>query len=279
MRNTDSIIAKFKDIKTLPHVAMRLVKMISEDKSTAKDYEHVIQYDPVLVMRVFKLVNSAYFALTEKVERISDAIVVIGQDNLRNLVVMEALRDIYKGRMKTGNFSGHSLWSHCVATGICCRMIAEQIFEQKGEDAFLCGLMHDVGLMVEFQAEPELFDRMVGSLVDGVQFLEHEAMVVGTNHCETGFWLAREWKLPGTVQLGIRDHHKKIDDLDPASMTGIIQLGELIASRSGYVALPELQDNLSISLVAHLRERIDDYLRIQQELSGEMAKAKEVFST
>lgn len=278
MSKTESIISKFKDIKTLPHVAMRLVKMISEDKSSAKEYEQVIQYDPVLVMRVFKLVNSAYFALTEKVERLSEAIVVIGQDNLRNLVVIEALRDIYKGKMKTVHFSGRSLWNHSVATGICCKMIAEQIFEIKSEDAFLCGLMHDVGLIVEFQAEPELFDRMVGSLEDGAHFLDHENMVVGTNHCDTGFWLSREWKLPGAVQLGIRDHHKKIDDLDPESMTGIIQLGELIASRSGYVALPELQDNLSLSLVAHLREHIDEYLRIQQELTGEMAKAKEVYN-
>lgn len=279
MPTTDSIIEKFKEIKTLPHVAMRLVKMISEDKSSARDYEAVIKYDPVLVIRVFKLVNSAYFALTEKVEKLSEAIVVIGQENLRNLVVIEALRDIYKGKMKTSNFSGRSLWNHSVATAICCKMIAEQIFGQKGEDAFLCGLMHDVGLLVEFQAEPELFDRMVGSLSEGANFIDHENMVVGSNHCDTGFWLSREWKLPASVQLGIRDHHKRIDDLDPSSMTGIIQLGELIATRSGYVALPELQERISMTLVSHLREHIDEYIQIQQELSVEMSKAKEVYNT
>ncbi|MBU1169274.1 MAG: HDOD domain-containing protein [Proteobacteria bacterium] len=278
MKNTEEIISKFKQIRTLPHVAIRLVKMISSDQGNAKDYEEVIKYDPSLVMRVFKLVNSAYFALTDKVETLADAIVVIGQDNLRNMVVIEALRDIYKGKMKTGHFSGRSLWNHGVATSLSCKMIAEQIFGQKGEDAFLCGLMHDIGLIVEFQTEPELFDRMVGSLEKGVSFIDHENMVVGSNHCETGFWLAREWKLPSTVQIGIRDHHKNNEDLDPASITGIIQLGELIATRSGFVALPEIQESLSAPLIQHLRDNIDDYLRIQQELVGEMDKTKAIYS-
>lgn len=277
MNNTESIVSKFNQIKTLPHVAIRLVKMISSDQGNAKDYEEVIKYDPTLVMRVFKLVNSAYFALADKVETLADAIVMIGQDNLRNMVVLEALKDIYKGKMKAGNFSGRSLWNHCVATSLSCKMISEQIFGQKGEDAFLCGLMHDVGLIVEFQAEPELFERMVGSVDKGATFLEHENMVVGSNHCETGFWLAREWKLPAKVQFAIRDHHLRIEDIDPSSMTGIIQLGELIASRSGFFALPELQENLSSPLVQHLRDHIDEYLRIQQELSEEMDKAKEVY--
>ncbi|GAB6096945.1 hypothetical protein JCM14469_31980 [Desulfatiferula olefinivorans] len=279
MKNTESLIERFNQIKTLPHVAIRLVKMISEDKAGARDYERVIRHDPALVMRVFKLVNSAYFALPEKVETLADAMVVIGQDNLRNMVVLEALRSLYQGRMTVAGFSGRALWNHGVATSHCCRMIAEQIFDLPGEDAFLCGLMHDVGLMVAFQAEPELFDRMVSTVGTGLPFVEHETMVMGTNHCETGFWLAREWKLPATVQLAIRDHHKKIDDLDPSSITGIIQLGELIATRSGFMALPEAQDGLSLSLVQHLRERIDDYLRIQQELPEEMEKTREAYRT
>jgi HD-like signal output (HDOD) protein len=277
MKNTESLVERFNQIKTLPHVAIRLVKMISEDTGSVKDYERVIRHDPALVMRVFKLVNSAYFALTEKVETLADAMVVIGQNNLRNMVVLEALRSLYQGRMAIAGFSGRALWNHGVATSHCCRMIAEQIFGLPGEDAFLCGLMHDVGLMVAFQTEPELFDRMVASMGTGMPFVEHETLVMGTTHCETGFWLARAWKLPATVQLAIRDHHKKIDDLDPSSMTGIIQLGELIATRSGFMALPETQDGLSLSLVQHLREHIDEYLRIQQELPDEMEKTREIY--
>ena len=276
-KNPEYIISKFRNIKTLPHVAIRLVKMISADEGTVNDYENVIKHDPSLVVRVFRLVNSAYFALTEKVETLSEALVLIGQDHLRNMVVIEALKEIYQGKMKVGCFSGRALWNHSVATGLCCRMIAERIFDQTGDNAFLCGLMHDVGMMVEFQAEPKLFEVMVESLEQGVSFVAHETKVLGSNHCETGFWLAREWKLPAMVQLGIRDHHKNKGDIDPASMTGIVQLGEFIATKSGFVAMPETQEPLSAGLVGHIRDNIDDYVKIHQDLSDELKKAKGVY--
>lgn len=278
MKNPEAMITKFKAVKTLPHVAMKLIKMLSADEGMVRDYEEVIRHDPSLVMRVFKLVNSAYFALPEKVEILSDALSILGLNNLRNMVVIEALKEIYKGKMKAGGFSGKALWNHCLATGLCCRMISERIFDQKGEDAFLSGLLHDVGLIVEFQAVPDLFETMSSSKQKGVSIIDHENKVFGTNHCETGFWLAREWKLPAVVQFAIRDHHQIIDDLEPSSITGIIQLAELIASRSGYLAHPETEETLSPPLVRHLRETIDDYLCIQQDLNEEMDKARGVFS-
>jgi putative nucleotidyltransferase with HDIG domain len=278
MKSSEAIITKFKAVKTLPHVAMKLIKMLSADEGMVRDYEEVIRHDPSLVMRVFKLVNSAYFALPEKVEILSDALSIMGLNNLRNMVVIEALKEIYKGKMKAGRFSGKALWNHCLATGLCCRMISERIFDQKGEDAFLSGLLHDVGLMVEFQAAPDLFESMSDSKQDGVSIIDHENKVFGTNHSETGFWLAREWKLPPVVQFAIRDHHKVIDDLEPSSITGMIQLAELIASRSGYMSHPEKEEALSPPLVRHLRETIDEYLIIQQDLNEEMDKAKGVYS-
>ena len=277
MKNPEAMIAKIKAVKTLPHVAMKLVRMIAEDQGSIQDYEQVVRNDPSLVMRVFKLVNSAYFALPEKVEVLSDALSIMGLNHLRNMVVVEALREIYKGKMKVGCFSGKALWNHCVAAGLCCRMISERFFVQKGEDAFLCGLLHDVGLMVEFQAVPNLFETMSESKKEGTSLIEHENRVLGTNHSETGFWLAREWKLPAVVQFGIRDHHRVADDILPSDMTGIIQLGDYLASRSGYMAWPEGDEPLCPALVSHLRANIDAYLDIQKDLTDEMEKAKGVY--
>ncbi len=280
MKNPETLMARFKAVKTLPHVAMKLIKMIAADEGMARDYEDVIRHDPTLVMRVFKLVNSAHFGLAEKVEDLSEALSVMGLNNLRNMVVIEALKEIYKGKMKAGKFSGKALWNHCLATGLCCRMISERIFDQKGDDAFLSGLLHDVGLMVEFQAAPDQFEAMSESRKgkESVSLIDHENKVFGTNHSETGFWLAREWKLPAVVQFGIRDHHTMLDDVSPSSITGLIQLGELIASRSGYMAHPEHEDTLSPPLVRHLRDNIDAYLNIQQDLNEEMDRAKGVYS-
>lgn len=277
MVSPESMIKKFSNIQTLPHVAIKLTKLISADEGGSVEYEEVIKHDPSLVIRLFRLVNSAYFSLREKAETISEALVFIGLDNLRNIVVVEALKDIFKGQIDTEYFSRAGLWNHCVATGLCSKMVSERIFGVKGEDAFLCGLLHDIGMIVEDQAEPELFQLMVSSLEEGVRFVDHEKMVIGASHCETGFWLSREWKLPASVQFGIRDHHKKIDQIDPGSITGIVQLSEMLVSKLGHTVFPEVGDDYSESLLTHLSENITEYQQIMKELPVEMEKAKDVY--
>ncbi len=190
----EHLTEKFNSLKTLPHVAIRLTKMLSTKKYSIADYEEVIRYDAALVMRLFRLVNSAFFSLQDKVETISDAVSFVGVDNLRNMVVVEALRDIFSGDTDGSLFSRKKLWLHSVATAVCAKMIAERLFGLKGEDSFLCGLLHDIGIMVEDQGIPEKFNKMLSTYEsDKGLFIEHEKKVIGVNHCETGFWLARSW--------------------------------------------------------------------------------------
>lgn len=278
MATPESIIKKFSKFETLPHVAIRLTKMIAENEGSTSDYEEVIKYDPALVMRLFRLANSAYYSMDNKIEDISEAVTMVGLDNLRNLVVAEALKGIFKGNVTSGTFSRTKLWSHCVATGICCRMIADRVFNGAIENAFLCGLLHDVGIIVEDQVMPGLMETVVNSLDAGVRFIDQERMVIGANHCETGFWLAREWKLPAVVQFGIRDHHNRDTSPEPSSITGILQLAEAIVAKAGFTALPEMQSGLQASLLKHMGEHIEIYKTIIADLPEELRQAYEVYS-
>lgn len=278
MLTLEELADNFNSIKTLPHVAIRLTKMISANVGTSAEYEKIIRYDPILVMRLFKLVNSAIFSLREKVESINEAMVYIGLDNLRNMVVVEALKDIFKDNIDGAFFSRKKLWLHCVSMAICAKMIAERVFGEKGEDAFLCGLLHDIGIIIEDQAAPELFTEMLKNYDRSMPFIEHEKIVIGVNHCETGFWLSRDWKLPAHVQFGIRDHHFVKDLSDPSCLTGIIQLAELLVTRLGYTALSEMDEDLSESLLLHMRKNIAEYKSIMQDLPKEMKKAKYIYA-
>lgn len=273
----DELAEKFKSIKTLPHVAIKLSKMIAANEGRSSEYEAIIRHDPALVMRVFKLVNSSFFSLRDKVESLSDAIVHIGLDNLRNMIVIEAVRDLFKKGPDGDVFSRKKLWMHCVATGICARMISEKIFGDNGEDAFLCGLLHDIGLIIEEQLEPELFITMLQAYENNAPFLEHEKEYIGVNHCETGFWLARNWKLPASVQFGIRDHHLIDETAEPSSMTGILQLSELMVQKLKFSAVPEMCEALPNVLLLHMRENIGDYKLIIKALPKEIKKARDIY--
>ena len=278
MRILEDLTEKFNSIKTLPHVAIRLTKMLSTKKYSIADYEEVIRYDPALVMRLFRLVNSAFFSLQDKVETIADAVSFAGVDNLRNMVVVEALRDIFSSSPEDNQFSRKKLWLHSVATAVCARMISEKIFMIKGEDTFLCGLLHDIGIVVEHECMREKFFEMLASY-DQVEslFTEHEKKFLGIDHCETGFWLARSWKLPAVVQFGIRDHHLRANDNQISDISSIVQLAEFVAARIGYTVHPEMQPELSKPLLRHLQARIKDYKQLFRVLPDEIKKTTDVY--
>jgi HD-like signal output (HDOD) protein len=211
------------------------------------------------------------------VETISEALVFAGMDNLRNMLILTALKEIFSGGRDDAIFSRKTLWLHCSAVSLCAQMISEQIFGNKGENAFLCGILHDIGLIVEDQIIPDSFRHMCETSSSEKNLVDHERETIGTDHCDIGFWLAREWKLPGIVQIGIRDHHKISKDIRPESLAGIIQIAEYLTSKSGYGSGIKHMDSLSEPLLMHIRENLPEYKLITRELPEELNRAKELY--
>jgi putative nucleotidyltransferase with HDIG domain len=280
MRTAQELLKKFKKVKTLPHVAIQLSQLIADANSSIKDFEKLIKMDPTLVMRLLKLVNSPYYGLQQRVESVGRAVVLLGMKNLRNMVVIQALQDIFKASSDEDIFSRRKLWLHCAAVSICSQMISERIFQVKGEDAFLCGILHDIGIIVEDQTRHELFIQCCQTYDPELKtFTDYEREVVGTDHCTVGYLLAQDWKLPHTVINAIRRHHKMIDDVAPSSVSGIIQTAEYIVTKSNYPAINGMATSLSPPLGDHIRENLMEYKALAKDLPEEMVKAKEIYET
>ena len=98
MPTTQELLKKFKGLKTLPHVAIRLSKLISDESTPMAKFEEVIRMDPTLVLRLLQMVNSSFYGLRQKVDSIPRAVVYIGMKNLRNMLVIEALKDFLDSR-------------------------------------------------------------------------------------------------------------------------------------------------------------------------------------
>ena len=100
MATARALLRKFNNVTTLPHIEIRLSKLISDENSTMREFEEVIRLDPTLVLRLLRLVNSSYYGLRQKINSISRAVVFVGMKNLRNMVVTEALKGIMKNGSK-----------------------------------------------------------------------------------------------------------------------------------------------------------------------------------
>ncbi|MBF0231707.1 MAG: HDOD domain-containing protein [Desulfamplus sp.] len=278
INSANNLIKQYKQIKTLPHVAIRLTQLLSEPYSTIQDFEKLIKMDPTLVGRLLSLVNSAYYGLRQRVNSISEAIVFLGMDNLRNLVVTSALKDIFKADFNNPFFSVNKLWLHCATSAICCQMISERIFSKRGEDAFLCGILHDIGMIVEYQVVPDQFLQACQIYKpEEKTFIKFERDVLNTDHCETGYLLAGDWKVPRQVQEGIQDHHNSNKKVEPSSISGIIQLSEYIITKMNYPAITAMHPTLSPELALFFKKNFNELKVMIQTMPEEIKKAKEIY--
>ncbi len=279
MPTARELLNKFTTAKTLPHIAIKLTKLISDENSTMQDFEKMIKMDPTLVLRILRGANSPYYGLRQKVNSISRAIVVIGFNNLRNMIVTEGLKNLFKDKNSKNAFSRNQLWLHCAAVSICSQMLMERVFGLNGEDAFLCGILHDIGMIVEDQTTPDLFYRACNTFDENPKLItEYEKEIVGTDHCEIGYLLAKDWQLPIEVQEGIQYHHKILEHVSPSSLTGVIQLAEYIVSQLDYTAIPAMKAKLSPPLATHIRDNVKEYKALVRDLPNEMSKAKELYA-
>jgi HD-like signal output (HDOD) protein len=277
MSKAKKFIRKFKDTKTLPHVVTNLSRLIADDNSTMKDFEAVIKMDPVLVVRLLRLVNSPFYGLVQRVDSIGRAVAYLGMRNLHNLAVTDALKTIFKKQVQSQSFSREKLWLHCAAVSICSKMIAERIFGSNGDDAYLCGILHDFGLIIESQVDAKNFYAACDASADGSSITEHERDNLGTDHCEIGHLLTIDWDMPEAIQEAIRDHHLESGDYLPESLTGILQIAEYITGQLGYTALVDVAPDLPDHLVSHMQENMDEYKVLIEDLPEEMSNAQDLY--
>ncbi len=278
MSSAKDLIKKFKDFKTLPHVVTKLSRLIADEETTMKDFEEVIKMDPTLVVRLLRLVNSPYYGLAQQVDSIGRAVAYIGMKNLQNVAVTDALKNIFKESEKTGAiYSRKKLWLHCAAVSICSKMLAERIFGINGDDAYLGGILHDFGIIVEEQVAYDKFLEVCADCGAKGSLPEFERAYFDTDHCEIGYLMTKEWDMPESIQKAIRDHHSDDDTILPDSMAGILQIAEYITGQLGYTVLEGTIPQLSPALVTHLQENADEYKVLIDDLPDEMSKAQDLY--
>lgn len=278
MSASKDLISQFSDIQTLPHVVTHLSKLMADSESTIKQFEDVIKMDPILVVRLLKLVNSPFYGLVQKVDSISRAVAYLGMKNIHNIAVTEALKTIFTDKSTSTIFSRQKLWLHCAAVSICSKMVAERIFGLNGDDAYLTGILHDFGIIVEEQVKCTEFIEICTKCSSTINMLDLEREQFGTDHCEIGYLMTLDWNMAPPIQEAIRDHHSLLDDIEPQSLTGILQISEYLTSQHNYTTLQDINVQISDPLMKHIQDNIDEYTVLIEDFPDEMANARDLYS-
>lgn len=200
----EKIILKTVDIPTLPPIAMKVMNLIQDDYASLKTLEEIISRDQGFATRLLRIANSPYYGRDRKVEDIQSAILLIGFETLKSLVVATSMRDLHR---KFGIFE-QRLWEHSLGVGLCASLLAMVTGQAKPEEALVCGLIHDVGKTVMNNAIPEVYEQIYEQMYEqGRPVHEIEDEKLGFNHTVIGSLIAKKWKLPEKLEIVITYHH------------------------------------------------------------------------
>jgi len=203
----EELVGSLQTIPTLPQVTARITQTINDPKSTAASLHRIIAHDPALVSRLLRVVNSAFYARSSQVDSVERAIVLLGFDTVRNLAIAATLGQLFKGHICEG-FTARDLWDHCIAVAVVAREMAKMNDDPAAEEAFLAGLVHDVGLLAGLQVcRGKLRQVCERAKREPTPFTLIELEIIGVDHQELGAAVARKWGFPESCAVAAAHHH------------------------------------------------------------------------
>ena len=203
----EGFLREVSQVATLPEVSTRILGALNDPDTDIRDLHALFGDDPALSANLLKLANSAFYGLPHQIEDIDRAIVLLGFTAVKTLALTCSLRTIFVPREDHGAFSPRLLWQHSLAAGVISRRIFRHARLPNEEGAFLAGVIHDLGLLVENQCRPGAFETVMrAAKYADVTFIELERRVLDTDHCELGQAVAERWNFPPFL-VSVIAHH------------------------------------------------------------------------
>jgi len=211
--NDNSLVKLNRYFVSMPSLSITVSKIIEVTKNpqaTAKDLNRVISLDPVLVGKVLKLINSAYYGLQNKVTSLVTAIIMLGMNTIKNLALSTAVLGNMKrdSSFKALNIDG--FWRHSIGVGVLSKLIASKIGVPaiKKEEYFIGGLLHDIGKIPLNELFEESYMKAIRAAdIKKAKLADMEKEFIGITHTEVGKMIAEKWNLMDETFECILHHH------------------------------------------------------------------------
>jgi putative nucleotidyltransferase with HDIG domain len=209
------LLDKLQDIPTLPIVAMKVNELINDPSSSSADIADVLKKDQVLTAKILRLVNSSYYAIPGGVGDVQRALAFLGFNTLAQLVLSLSVFSVFSTKVDSEDFSMLEFWRHALGTAVCSELLAKKLGYAKPEEAFTCGLLHDIGKLVLHEIDSDRLAQIVRETNRrNCTFVEVEREWELPGHSFLGEVIATKWGLPQVIRLSIRYHHFDVTKMD-----------------------------------------------------------------
>ncbi len=208
-------LGTIEDIPPLPALASQIINSCFDEQKNYNELASLIKQDPVLTARILILINSPAFALPSRIEDLTHAISLLGKKQIRNLALSITIFDTFTARGKEREREMAAFWQHCVACAYACEELAKELDYPHPEEAFIAGLLHDIGKLIAYHRLENNFSKLLSQLENPSAEsnqewppLSLEKEILGAGHHLIGKWAAETWNFPETIIEAVWLHHQ-----------------------------------------------------------------------
>ncbi|MCB0742684.1 MAG: HDOD domain-containing protein [Ignavibacteriales bacterium] len=268
------MLSSVYNVPSIPQVVMEVNNIIDDPKTSASILGRMISTDQGLVTKILTVANSPLHGIPRRVATIDFAIVVLGFNQVKNIVLalsmMESLKII--GDTK---FDQKKYWLHSILTAAAAKKIADDLGYQASGEVFTAGLLHDLGIPIIYKFFNNEYKQIISSVSkEKISFLEAEEKFLGLTHQEVGKFLIDRWNLPIAIADVINFHHKPSEAENNRELTALVHLADFMTTRlmigdfnwdSSSVLDPEIIEILRLGDTEYLENFIFSYRELFQE--------------
>jgi putative nucleotidyltransferase with HDIG domain len=271
------IVEDVDSLPSLPSIVMKLIEVVNSSDSSAEDAAELIEKDPALTSKMIRLANSAFYGIPRSISSVTSAVVVLGFNTIRSLVLSASVAKIFEGK--------HSLdmdrfWKHSVVTAMASKIIVRHFMSVRmmdPESAFCAGVLHDIGKLIFSQYMQEDYSAVCQYARDNkIPLVEAEDKVLGVNHSTMGKILADRWSLPLDLEYAIVHHHNPQNADKAANLANIIHLSDIITHELGCTMWDgEVCTRESANCRSELKIGEEDFKKIMGNIESSLDKSQE----
>jgi len=233
------ILSEHRELSSLPQVLNEILNVSNDPRSSAADLANIIIKDPPLTAKVLRVVNSPYYGQAREITTVQDAVVALG---MRSVTAIALSTSIYSFINKVdSSINRKRFWRHSLEVAIAARMIAEKCGYKPSDEAFVTGLLHDIGSLILEASFPEEFRRIWKLVEAGENQVTAEQRTWSTDHARAGQFILDQWGLPKKIGEAVRCHHEVFEyggSKETGKLGQIINLANLISRFRTYNTPP-----------------------------------------
>jgi len=243
VQEIEKIILKSVDLPTMPHVAAKTMQLLSDPKVSTNDLQKIISSDSVLAANILKISNSALYGCSREIKTLSQAVVVLGFRTLRNIVISASTSAMYRRKGQNFSLKDKILWEHSICCSIGALVIAKKIKYPEPEEAFIAGLLHDIGIIVLDNSLGETYVEILKEAFNSDNSLINlELNHIGFGHHQVGYIIIRNWNFAKILQDAVGHHHHPENESADPTLTQIVSMANDVCFKLGHAWSREVID-------------------------------------